>query len=249
MDEDSRIETRRAARQVLLAGSHGVLSTHSVDVPGYPFGSVVPYVLDGSGIPVILIANIAQHTRNVAADPRVSLIVLQEPEVAGDVQAAGRLTLLADAARVPLEDDDTAARYYESYPDALDYHRTHGFYFYRLAPVRVRYIGGFGRIHWLPPAEVLRSNPFPWPMQRSMIEHMNADHVDAMRGYAARAGHPVPDEITPALVGVDAEGLHLRLGYRLLRIDFPRAVTTPAEVRAALVALARATNATPAGSD
>jgi putative heme iron utilization protein len=63
------------ARSLLLAAKAGILSTLSLDVPGFPFGSVVPYCLDRGGVPLILIADIAQHTRNLLADPRVSLTV------------------------------------------------------------------------------------------------------------------------------------------------------------------------------
>jgi putative heme iron utilization protein len=63
------------ARRLLLAAKAGVLSTLSLDVPGFPFGSVVPYCLDRGGLPLILVADIAQHTRNLLADPRASLTV------------------------------------------------------------------------------------------------------------------------------------------------------------------------------
>lgn len=226
----------RAARRVLLETWYGVLSTHSAALPGYPFGSVVPYALDAEGRPVILIANIAQHYRNVTADPRVSLIVLAPGE---DVQAAGRLTLLADAEAVPLAEEDTAQRYYEYFPDARDYHLTHGFHFFRLRPVRARFIGGFGSIHWLAPETVLRPNPFPWALQRSMIEHMNSDHTDAMRAWCALAGLATGPDREPVLAGVDAEGCHLRLGSRVLRVEFARPAEDAAAVRREMAVLAR----------
>lgn len=226
---------------MLLDNYYGVLSTLSVEMTGYPFGSVVPYVLDAGGRPVILIADIAQHTRNIAADPRVSLLVLEHAE---DVQAAGRLTLLAEAQAVPLAESDTAERYYEYFPDSRDFHLTHGFRFVRLNPVRGRYIGGFGRIHWLPGEQVRRANPFAWAEQRSMIEHMNRDHVEAMRGYCRLAGVNPPQGLEPALAGVDGEGFHLRLGARIVRVAFSQPVDAAAGVRAEMVALSRRAAAT-----
>jgi putative heme iron utilization protein len=50
-----------------------VLSTISLDVPGYPFGSLTPYCFDENGQPIVYISLIAQHTRNIMADPRLSL--------------------------------------------------------------------------------------------------------------------------------------------------------------------------------
>src|SRR5690606_2377623 len=83
------------ARELLLKEYQGVLSTQSKALPGYPFGSVVPYCLDEQGRPLILISRIAQHTRNLQQDGRCSLLVGERG--AADIQAAGRLTLLADA--------------------------------------------------------------------------------------------------------------------------------------------------------
>jgi len=83
------------ARQLLLEEYRGVLSTHSRSMPGFPFGSAVPYCLDANGWPLLLISRIAQHTRNLQADNKCSLLVGER--AAEDVQAAGRLTLLAEA--------------------------------------------------------------------------------------------------------------------------------------------------------
>ncbi|MGH8486265.1 MAG: pyridoxamine 5'-phosphate oxidase family protein, partial [Pseudomonas sp.] len=83
------------ARELLLKEYRGVLSTHSKSMPGFPFGSVVPYCLDAEGNPLILISRIAQHTHNLQKDPKCSLLVGERE--AEDVQAVGRLTVLAEA--------------------------------------------------------------------------------------------------------------------------------------------------------
>lgn len=85
----------RPARELLLKEYRGVLSTLSKSMPGYPFGSVVPYCLDAQGHPVILISRIAQHTHNLQKDPKCSLLVGERD--AEDVQAVGRLTVMAEA--------------------------------------------------------------------------------------------------------------------------------------------------------
>ena len=69
-------ELAEAAQQVLNQYFTGILSTHSVEYPGYPFGSVVPFCLDESGQPLILISALAQHTRNIIANPKVALTLL-----------------------------------------------------------------------------------------------------------------------------------------------------------------------------
>jgi putative heme iron utilization protein len=130
---------------------------------------------------VILISRIAQHTKNIQADPKVSLITIQG-EV-DDIQAAARLTYLANAARVPQDNDDTPARYYAYFPKAQDYHKVHDFDFYHLELVRARYIGGFGEIYWIEPAQLLLANPFSREEELRMVRHMNEDHLEAMIHY------------------------------------------------------------------
>jgi len=233
-----RTQATRSARRLLLREYHGVLSTLSVEAPGYPFGSVVPYCLDRDGHPVILISRIAQHTKNIEADPRASLIAVEKG--IDDIQSAARLTLLANAVRVPDDDSDTALRYYAYFANATEYHRVHGFDFYRLALVRVRYIGGFGEIHWIAPNDLPCPNPFTRAQEQAMVHHMNADHGEALAGYCRAAGIPIAPGSEPSLVGIDAEGFHLRVGTRLVRFEFATAVGSPLEVRAALMAMARA---------
>jgi heme iron utilization protein len=225
------------ARRLLLREYYGVLSTHSVDAPGYPFGSVAPYCLDRTGQPIIQISRIAQHTKNILANPKVSLIVAEdEPD---DVQAAARLTFLANAQSVTEDWEDVAARYYEYFPDSRGYHATHDFDFYCLNLVRGRYIGGFGDIHWLKPADLLLANPFDHTEESRIVRHMNEDHVEAMRQYCRQAHIPLDKEQDPVFAGADAEGFHLRIGTKIARFEFVEQVSSVGEVRAALVAMAR----------
>jgi hypothetical protein len=205
-------------------------------MPGFPFGSAVPYCLDEHGWPLILISRIAQHTRNLKADSRCSLLVGEREAV--DVQATGRLTLLAHAQ--PLSDaqqmEAAAARYYRHFPESRDYHRVHDFDFWTLQPVRWRYIGGFGAIHWLD--EVALANPFAGEVEVEMLEHMNSDHAAAIAHYVRLAGLP---QLMPAqMVGIDSEGFHLRIGHALHWLPFAHRCHDPLAVRQALVALARA---------
>lgn len=231
-------EVGAEARALLSAAYQGVLSTHSQDMPGFPFGSVAPYCLDANGFPLLLISDIAQHTKNLRADARCSFIVMQGGE---DIQAGARLTLVGDCRPLPPEDvEAAAARYYRYFPEARDYHRTHDFHFFRLAPVRCRYIGGFGRIHWLAADTVLRANPFTAEREAGIVGHMNEDHADALRHYCQQAGIALTAEVAPVMTGIDAEGLHLRLGARIVRIPFAAPVDTPLAAREALVAMARA---------
>lgn len=226
----------KQARGLLLKEYRGVLSTHSKSMPGYPFGSVVPYCLDARGWPLILISRIAQHTHNLQLDPKCSLLVGERD--APDVQAVGRLTLLAEACKVEDEQVDAAAeRYYRYFPESLGYHDAHSFEFWVLQPVRHRYIGGFGAIHWLD--EVTLANPFAGEAEKSMVEHMNADHAKAIAHYVAL--NELPTTQVAQLAGVDSEGMHLRIGQGVYWLPFAEPCNTPKQVREALVSLAHAT--------
>jgi putative heme iron utilization protein len=184
---------------------------------------------------LLLISRIAQHTHNLRADARCSLLVGERD--AEDVQAAGRLTLLAEARQLNDEVaiEAAAARYYRYFPQARDFHRIHDFDFWVLEPVRWRFIGGFGAIHWLD--GITLANPFAGAAESGMLEHMNSDHAAAIAHYLALAG--IAGEAAE-MVGIDAEGFHLRVGLRLHWLAFPTSCNSPLEVRQALVQLARA---------
>ncbi|WCD81687.1 MULTISPECIES: HugZ family pyridoxamine 5'-phosphate oxidase [Pseudomonas] len=229
------VKAAKNARELLLKEYRGVLSTQSKAMPGFPFGSVAPYCLDAAGRPLILISRIAQHTHNLQKDPKCSLLVGERG--ADDIQAVGRLTLLAEARQITDAAEIAAAseRYYRFFPQSRDYHQTHDFDFWVLEPVRARFIGGFGAIHWID--QVVLANPFAGETERSMIEHMNSDHQSAIAHYLALRG--LPGEAAE-LVSIDSEGFHLRIGQNVHWLPFPTSCNNPGSVRQALVALARA---------
>ncbi len=225
------------ARRYLRAHHSGALATLSAKLGGHPFGSIVPFVLDPECRPVILISTLAEHTRNLAADPRASLIV---HDYAEDAQAGARLTLVAAAVRLP-DDAEVRARYLRYFPAAVELLALGDFSFWALAPERLFFIRGFGRIHWLaaaafgPPASSLAA------VEDEIVAHMNADHVTALVDYCRHAHGVTPVEV--AMAGIDCDGFDVRADGRLLRFEFAMPVTDAGEARAALVAMARAARA------
>jgi putative heme iron utilization protein len=214
-----------------LQESFGVLSTTSLDVPGFPFGSVTPYCADEQCQPVLYISDIAQHTKNVIADPRVSLTIVESQAESDDVQSRGRVTCLANAR--PVNETETAVRdrYFHYFPSARQYEGTHDFAFFRLELVRVRFIGGFGQIYWVGPDEFMMRNPFSPVQESRIIEHMNNDHSKALRHYARGA--------SAVMVGIDAEGFDVLTAGKKVRFDFDTPVRNMEEARQALVAMAK----------
>lgn len=222
------------ARRLLNHQSMGVLSTHSVDVEGYPFGSIAPFVLNYDGEPTLLISDIAQHTRNIKQNNKVSLTVFDQG--ADDPQASSRLTWIGDAELIAPSDTEIRLRYLGYFPSAESYFETHDFSFYRIRLRRARFIGGFGHIYWIEPDAMLIRNPFR-KAERSIVEHMNQDHQQALFHYCEVLKGVTANAVT--MTGIDSEGFDMLADQRKLRIDFDSAISTVEEARAILVRLAR----------
>jgi len=105
-------------RQLLEAERHGVLATLSVRQAGWPFASATPFAIDAKGRPLLLLSELAEHTRNLRADPRGSLLV-QDSGAREDPQAGARVTLLGTLA--PTSDADASARYIDRHPRSAEY--------------------------------------------------------------------------------------------------------------------------------
>lgn len=225
------------ARRFVRAQHSGVLSTISQRVAGFPFGSVAPFVTDHYGCPVILISTLAEHTKNLDADPRCSLIV--QP-YSPDMQVMGRVTVIGQATR--LENKDALGpRYLRFHPQAEAYFAMHDFSFYRIEPVRVRWIGGFGRIHWVEPVDYLLKDSPLSEHEADILAHMNADHGLNLKAYCRHVHGVEPS--TAEMIGIDPDGFDVRADDQTLRFDFPAPIADVQEARAALVALAQASRA------
>lgn len=220
-----------AARNLFLKEGFGVLSTISLDMPGYPFGSIVPYCVDERCRPIIYISYIAQHTKNILADSRVSLTVKEWSADSGDVQAHGRVTCIADARGIGDDESELQERYFRYFPSAQQYKQTHDFAFFRLELVRVRFIGGFGQIYWVEPEEFAAQNPFSFQQELRIIQHMNSDHGDALRHYTGG--------VSAVMTGIDAEGFDLLVSGKKLRLEFDEPVQDMEQARQALIAMAK----------
>jgi putative heme iron utilization protein len=221
-------------RRYLRRQRYGVLSTLSKQLDGYPFGSIAQYVLDHAARPVMLISGRAEHTRNIDADPRVSLLV-HEPVAAA--RSAARLTLVGDAARLSNDLDALHSRYLNYFPDAERLFALGDFAFYRIEPVTLRFIGGFGAIHWIlaesyaPPANQLAEQ------ELKIVADMNADHAHNLRAYCRHFKQVSTHDAV--MVGIDCDGFDVRADGELLRFDFEQPVTAAASARRALAALAQ----------
>lgn len=201
-----------AARTLLSTARYGVLSTLSVTNDGCPFGSLTPYIIDDSGRITIYISFIAEHYRNLARDPRASLLVA-DPFGADDPQAHARATVLLRFAPVPTDAVPAVTEAYEArFPASINYEIAHNFLFMRGEPYRVRWIGGFGAIGWIDAPSFIAARPDPLAEGAlEIVHHMNEDHADALvdlvRGFSSHDPHGKRVE----MIGISAEALTLRL--------------------------------------
>ena len=230
------------ARTLTYLGRTGSLSTLSRKQPGFPFGSVMPYGLDDRGRPIFLISTMAMHTQNLQADPRASLLVTQlvtQDDMSGDPLGASRVTLIGNV--LPLSESDRAAArelYLARYANSKYWVDFEDFSFYKMEVIDVYYVGGFGVMGWVSASEYERSQPDPLAdSMTGIIEHMNADHKDALVLLTRTFALMESQEAT--MTAVDRLGFQVRLktqdGMRGARIAFSREVRNPAETRKVLV--------------
>jgi hypothetical protein len=227
------------ARTLVHVGRVGALSTLSRRHADWPFGSVMPYGLDERGNPTFLISTMAMHTQNVLGDPRASLLVTG-PGAAEDPLGAGRVTLMGRAAKVAA--DGVREGYLARYPNSSYWVDFKDFAFFRLEVMDVYFVGGFGVMGWVDAADYANAEPDPLAdAAAGILDHMNADHVDAMlvlaRGLGGVEGRDA------RMTAVDRLGFHVRVetndGMRGLRIAFPREARTPEDTREILIDMIR----------
>lgn len=228
-------------RRLVRSRANAVLSTVSSEMDGWPFGSVAPYVLDHQGHPVLLLSDLAQHTRNIQKDPRMSLLVWEDDQT--DIQAAARATVMGRATEI--EGTETLRdRYLRYLPQAQPYFAVHDFRFYRLSVERVRFIGGFGDIHWVRGEDYLLAADAYGPgfieAETGAVIHMNGDHRDALVQYCRAQG---VEETEPRLLGIDPEGFDVQARLRRVRVDFDAPVCDASGLREAFIRLSRSLGA------
>src|ERR1700675_225287 len=191
------------ARTLVYLGRIGSLSTLSRKQPGFPFGSVMPYGLDDHGRPIFLISTMAMHTQNLQADPRASLLVTRD-DTDGDPLGASRVTLVGNVLPItPSEVAEARQLYLARYANSRYWVDFEDFSFYRMDVVDVYYVGGFGVMGWVTASEYDRNQPDPLAdSMDEIIQHMNADHKDALALIARHYSHIESHEAT--MTAVDA---------------------------------------------
>jgi putative heme iron utilization protein len=223
-----------AAKKLLREGRSAALAT-LMPGSGDPYCSLVNIATAADGAPLLLISRLAVHTKNVLADPRVSLMIDEHKE--GDPLQGARVMLMGTAAVT--EDPDARRRYLDRQPEASMFAGFADFAFYRVALKGAHLVAGFGRIVDLKPADVLTEIDDAAELvaaETGILAHMNGDHADACRLYATKLlGAPDGEW---RCVGCDPDGLELQLERTALRLAFSQRVRAPDVLRQVLKQLA-----------
>lgn len=230
--------TSHSVRELVRGLDRAALATA---LPGpcgaWPYASLVLVAVDQDLSPILLLSDLAEHSKAIAADPRVSLLF--DGTAGLDRPLTGpRVTLLGRAA--PSDDGALRRRFLARHPDAAMYASFGDFRIYRVTIERVHLVGGFGKIRWLDTAELaVRAAPGLGDAEEGIVAHMNADHADAIQLYAGKLLGRAPREDKGAwtMTGIDAEGIDLRRAGDVARLGFPAPLSAAADARQALVAL------------
>jgi hypothetical protein len=194
----------------------GTLATHSRQPEGFPYPSILPFAPDARHRPTILVSRLAEHTRNLLADPRAGFLISHAPD--GDVLNGQRVTLLGSFERVE-PTPEVAQRYLRYHPDAARYLALGDFDFWVMSLERLRYIGGFGAMGWLDGSALDPLEPLTFDDESALLEFFT--------------GHPRRPEHLE-MIGVDRYGVDLKIHRSRIRFAFDQLATDLASLQLAL---------------
>jgi len=236
------LDYTKDARDFITMNKNAVLSTTSVDKPGYPFGSIVPYDIDSQARIIIQVADISQHYKNLTADNRGSIIVTDQFG-SHDPQAYARATVLADFSTVPNDEfEEVGWSYKGRFPESLERERAHGFLYLRGVPTDIRWIGGFGEIGWISALNYsdAAADPLSY-VALDIIDHMNADHEEAMKTLISAKSDIDLKGKKVVMTNIRSTDFTLQVmngtSSERVTLDFPEPVSDATKARAALISM------------
>jgi len=197
---------------LLHAPGEIALATHSQAMPGFPFNTAVTYACDEHHRPLMLISRLAEHTKNLLADSRASLLVarmLGEGEIA-------RASLMGNVVEIN-PPALLVARYLRFHPEAERFLQLGDFRFFRIEPVRIRVVGGFAQAGWLEGKNLLDAPHISLEDEVRLIEE---------------AGSKLQKKIE--LLGVDAYGVDCLIDAARKRVEFKAGPVLADAAKAAL---------------
>lgn len=233
MVPDTPFDSAKVARGLLRCSRQGALAT-LMTATGAPYCSLVNVAATPEGAPLLLVSRLAVHTRNLLADPRVSLMLDErragDPLEGARIMVGGTIELAAEA-----PPEAWRRRYLAAHPSAEAFVGFKDFLFAAIRIEAVHLVAGFGRIVDLGQKDVLTDLTGAEALvaaEPDIVAHMNADHRDTMNLYATRLLGGADGEW--ACTGCDPDGMDFQSGSTALRLDFAERVLTPGGLRKVL---------------
>jgi putative heme iron utilization protein len=235
-------EVSKIAQTFMRKWDCGVLSTqYELEEGAFPFGSLTPFVLTEECDVIVLISDLAIHTKNILANPKVGFTVFDMES--SHKQASPRVMLTGNARLIeeqgnPEEFQKICDRYLSFFPQAKNYFKAHSFYFYSIRPNHIHFIRTFGQIYNFS-SEGNWTQPTPeWKGSESdAIEHMNDDHKDALQRMTKK--YLEKDSSNVSLLAVDGSGFHLKVDDEIHYMSFLGNATDANGLHREFVALAK----------
>jgi heme oxygenase (biliverdin-IX-beta and delta-forming) len=218
------------AKKLLRATPAAALATLARDT-SYPFATLTSVATDSDGAPLLLLSELAHHTRNLRADPRASLLLAEGGK--GDALAHPRLTVVGRLA--PTADARARARFLRRHPKSALYADFADFSFWRLEPEAAHLNGGFARAADYPGADLLANISDAEALvaaEETLLDEINAWTREARGELARAAGEDAA--LNWRAVALDPEGLDLAAPQLAARFAFADRAPAPAAWREAL---------------
>ncbi len=216
----------RSARKLLRAARMATLATAA---QGHPYASLVTPATAPDLSLLLLLSDLAEHTRHLRVDPRCAVLAVG-PTKDGNPQTLPRVTITGIAE--PIDEPALKRRYLAVHPYAALYAEFADFHLWRIRPASAQFVGGFARAARLGPADLIPDHAAVAAIadaEHSIITHCNHDHPDALARIAGESGQW-------RMVAVDVDGCDLACADRVIRIHWSGPAATPAEIRRELVA-------------
>jgi len=231
------IQYEKNAIKLLRTKNSALLSTISVSVKDYPFGSYVSYITGRDRTIYLYLSDIAEHTKNIKKNQKGCITISNEKKI-GDKQESERLSLVGDLEEINEEDlEFCTKRYYTFFKNSEKYADFHSFKFYQFKIKNIRWIGGFGKIGLLKQKNWINIDP-KWSMKEmDIIEHMNNDHQKTI--IAALIGQYDVKEINPKIIFLTIDGYYIQGESNIYFIQLNAICKTSTEYRQELIRLAK----------
>ncbi|KAG6595502.1 hypothetical protein SDJN03_12055, partial [Cucurbita argyrosperma subsp. sororia] len=242
-EKAARLLPAEEIRALLDQSVRGMLSTFSRSFEGYPSGSFVDFACDADGTPILAVSSLAEHAKNLAANPKCSLLVAKEPEDRGTLV----VTVHGDA--VPVSEEDrpaVRAAYLSKHPNAfwVDFG---DFQFVYIKLKVIRYVSGVATASLgsgeLSSEEYKAAQVDPIAQfAKPVMSHMNRDHTEDTK-MIVRHWTSIPVD-SAIMLDLDSLGFNVKASYQgnsfKLRVPFPRRAENRKDVKTLIVEMLEA---------